>query len=91
MKSIERVAPLKIDPALLEPENRLNEAEAAEYLKRSVQTLRNWRTLGRGPRYMKLAGSVQYLKSDLADFLVESFRTSTSDKHGDAAREPAEA
>lgn len=91
MKDTYRANPVKIDPELLEPDNRLTEAEAAQYLKRSVQTLRNWRNLGRGPRFIKLAGSIQYLKSDLADFLVESFRTSTSDKHGDAAREPAEA
>ena len=50
----------------------LNDREAAAYLGVGVQTLRNWRHLGRGPEYLKLApgprGRVVYEISGLERF-----------------------
>ncbi|MGP9818976.1 helix-turn-helix domain-containing protein [Salinarimonas sp. NSM] len=77
----EKVAP-EVDPALLFPENRLDEREAAAFLKNSVNTLRNWRVTGKGPRFLKIGGSVQYLRTDLLAYLAASLRTSTSDTGG---------
>lgn len=50
----------------------LNDREAAKYLGVAVQTLRNWRHVGKGPAYYKLTpgprGRVIYEVSDLVDF-----------------------
>ena len=35
----------------------------------SVQTLRNWRFLGKGPSYSKIGKSVRYKISDVYEFL----------------------
>jgi predicted site-specific integrase-resolvase len=37
----------------------------------SVQTLRNWRHLGRGPCYFKLGRSVRYALEDVQKFLEQ--------------------
>jgi hypothetical protein len=47
----------------------LNDVEAAEFLGVGKQTLRNWRSCGKGPAYLKLSpgprGRVGYLLEDL--------------------------
>lgn len=48
----------------------VNEREAAQTLGVAVQTLRNWRHLGKGPPYLKLSGRlVRYQYSDLVEFM----------------------
>ena len=47
----------------------VNEHEAAALLGRSVQSLRNWRHLRRGPAYTKQGRSVSYLVADLHSYL----------------------
>ncbi|MEO0069699.1 MAG: helix-turn-helix domain-containing protein [candidate division WOR-3 bacterium] len=52
---------------------RFNDVEAAKYLGlKSVQTLRNWRHLGRGPAYCRIGRRIVYLKEDLDRFLQAS-------------------
>ncbi len=46
-------------------------AGAARYLGVSPNTLRNWRTLGRGPRFYKIGALVKYRASDLDAFVRE--------------------
>ena len=47
-------------------ERLVNDVTAAEILGLSVITLRNWRCLGKGPRYLKLNGrAIRYRVSDL--------------------------
>ena len=47
-------------------ENRhVNEFEAADFTGHAGSTLRNWRTLGKGPSYCKIGKSVRYAMSDL--------------------------
>ena len=63
----------------LTDEQILTEHEAAAWLRKSVHTLRKWRSEGRGPRYVKLpganrngqgsSGAVCYRFSDLHAFL----------------------
>lgn len=49
----------------------LRETEAAEILGLKVKTLRGWRLLGRGPRFVKVGGwAVRYALSDLAAFVA---------------------
>lgn len=46
----------------------LNEHQAAALLGVKVATLRNWRWMGKGPRYRKLGRCVRYARTDLAAF-----------------------
>lgn len=45
-------------------------ATCAELCGRSLQTLANWRTLGRGPVFRRRAGRIEYRLADVADFLL---------------------
>ncbi len=47
----------------------VNERKAAECLGLAVQTLRNYRSLGRGPKYVKLGRAVRYRMEDLESFI----------------------
>lgn len=38
----------------------LTEAQAAEHLSLSPKTLRNWRSLGDGPPFLRLGSAVRY-------------------------------
>lgn len=55
--------------AKIEPGDLLTELEAAAALSCGVRTLRNWRSLRKGPRYRKIgARMVRYHRDDLAEF-----------------------
>jgi len=47
----------------------VNEVKAAERICHGVQTLRNWRHLGKGPAYLKIGRSVRYKVEDLENFI----------------------
>ena len=53
--------------------------EAAAHVGLRPTTLANWRWRGQGPRYVKVGGRVRYRLTDLALWLDEQARTSTSD------------
>lgn len=56
--------------AMLSPGDLVDEREAATILSASVQTLRNWRWSGKGPRFRKIgARLVRYHRADLAAFI----------------------
>lgn len=56
--------------AALNPTDLLDETEASAYLNIAVQTLRNWRWRGIGPRFSKLgARAVRYRRGDLDAFV----------------------
>lgn len=77
-----------ITPTALDDERALAPAEAAEFLGVSTKTLTNWRSLGKGPTYLKYdlggtldgqgrrRGSVAYQVKDLRAFM-EAHRTVT--------------
>ncbi len=48
----------------------LNEFAVANMLGVSVATVRRWRLLRRGPRYLKLGASVRYRPDDLTAWLA---------------------
>jgi predicted DNA-binding transcriptional regulator AlpA len=54
-------------------------AETAERLGMKKGTLDNLRWRGGGPRYVKCGGRVRYRLIDIADYLDQRTRTSTSD------------
>lgn len=48
----------------------LNEKDVSRITKLSLPTLRNWRSLNKGPRYTKLGKSVRYSEDDLRQFMA---------------------
>lgn len=60
-------------PADLARKVWLDSHEAAAYTGFEEQTLRHWRSQGRGPRYSKLSpgrtGRIRYLRSDLDRYM----------------------
>lgn len=57
------------DPAPLS--ERMTPKQAAAYLGVSESTLRDWRSQGRGPRYVKIR-RVFYLRRDLFEYVARS-------------------
>ena len=53
--------------------------EAAQRIGWKPETLANSRWKGSGPPYLKIGGRVRYRLSDLADWLDQQARVSTSD------------
>ena len=57
----------------------LTETQVAERLNLRVATLRRWRWLGQGPRFIKIGAAVRYDPQELRDYLAKQVRSSTSD------------
>lgn len=54
----------------IQPGDLIDEREAAAILCAEVRTLRNWRSLGKGPRFLKIGERmVRYRRADLAAFI----------------------
>lgn len=54
------------------PDGRMNEAAAANFLGVSTNTLRTWRSRGRGPSFVKI-GRVWYYLDDLNVFIQSGY------------------
>ena len=54
--------------------NLLNESEVADALRLKVHTLRRWRLLSKGPKYLKLGSAVRYNPADITGW-IESRRS----------------
>jgi predicted DNA-binding transcriptional regulator AlpA len=50
-------------------ERLMNEQQVAEVLGRPPRTLRQWRYLGTGPKFLKVGAAVRYRPSDVEDWL----------------------
>lgn len=58
----------------------LHESDAAKLLAVSPRTLRNWRGLGQGPRYVKISGRcIRYRQGDLLSFIEDKSRRHSSE------------
>ena len=57
----------------------LTEIEVSDIINVPRRTLQAWRYQGRGPRYVKLGGSVRYRVTDLEKFLETRTRTTSDD------------
>ena len=53
-----------------EPVQLLNERRVAEMLGMSVASLRRWRLLQKGPRFIKLGSAVRYKPDDISAWLA---------------------
>ena len=47
----------------------LNDQQVAEYLSMSAASLRKWRRLGGGPKFLKIGRSVRYRREDVETWL----------------------
>jgi predicted DNA-binding transcriptional regulator AlpA len=59
----------------------LSQKQAARIVGLSVRTLERHRLAGTGPRYARLGRLIRYQESDLAEWVRNSLRASTS-QHG---------
>ena len=57
----------------------LTEFEVQDQFGLRVGTLRQWRSKGGGPRFVKLGRSCRYIAEDIIAFLESHYRRSTSD------------
>lgn len=57
----------------------LFQSQLARRLGVTVRTLERWRTEGEGPPFLKVGRGVRYDEADLAAWLAERRRRSTSD------------
>jgi excisionase family DNA binding protein len=51
-----------------DPQKFLTDEEVADRLNLSVQTLRNWRCIGKGLPYVKFGRSIRYKNGDIEAF-----------------------
>ncbi|WP_339745281.1 helix-turn-helix domain-containing protein [uncultured Maricaulis sp.] len=67
-------------PVLTDANALIDEDDASKYLAISPRTLRNWRTRGGGPRFVKIsARCIRYRMRDLLEWSDKRTRRSTSD------------
>lgn len=59
--------------------NLLTEAQVAEQLSITTNTLRKWRWLGKGPVFIKIGAAVRYEADAIAMFIKSNIKTSTSE------------
>jgi predicted DNA-binding transcriptional regulator AlpA len=69
----------------------MNTPEAARYIRKSASWLNKTRLTGTGPVYLKIGGSVLYVKSDLDNWLSGMRRTAVYDFANDNVRAMAAA
>lgn len=63
-----------------DPNALLDEQVASQYLALSPRTLRNWRTRGNGPKFVKISTRcIRYRLRDLLEWSDHRTRRSTSD------------
>ena len=69
--NVKDINPMAHNIKMLSAGDLVTEYEAAAILCVSVQTLRNWRWQGRGPRFSKIGKRlIRYNRADLTDFVI---------------------
>jgi len=58
----------------------LDEVQAAPYAGTEPKTLSNWRTLGKGPKFLKIGRKVMYHPDDIAEWVNARRVQSTSEQ-----------
>jgi hypothetical protein len=56
----------------------LTTEQTAEVFGITQNTLEKWRVFGRGPKFVRVGRRIRYSPTDIAAYLAESTRTSTS-------------
>jgi predicted DNA-binding transcriptional regulator AlpA len=60
--------PATVDSAAGNPEI-INELQVAEYIGMSVASVRRWRTIRNGPKFLKIGSAVRYKRKDVEEWL----------------------
>lgn len=68
-----------VKPSQNIPSRLLTTKEAADYLSLSTTTLEKFRVYGGGPQFVRLGRAVRYRDADLATWIEDRVRVSTSD------------
>ncbi|WP_163372896.1 helix-turn-helix transcriptional regulator [Endozoicomonas acroporae] len=55
----------------------LNTAQVCELLGKAPQTLQNWRSIGTGPKFIKVGRDVRYREADIIEWLESNVYTET--------------
>ena len=63
------VKPAIHTPSTTTPPEMMNDLQVAEYLNVSVSTLRRWRLLNQGPKYLKIGAAVRYKRGDVETWM----------------------
>ena len=58
--------------------SELTDVEAGAYMRLNPKTLANWRSKGRGPKFLKIGGRVLYPRAELDAYKASCLRQSTS-------------
>ncbi len=58
----------------------MNEDQAAQVLTVGTKTLQSWRVRGVGPRFVRIGRLVRYTEAELAKYIEEQTRQSTSER-----------
>ncbi len=61
--------------------SHMNQQQLAEYWGISARTLERWRSIGWGPRYIKIGGRVVYRVEDILEYEAEHLYESTRSRH----------
>lgn len=57
--------------------NHLTSRELADRWKLHIGTLANWRTLGKGPKYIKMGKKILYAQAEVEAFEAERVKDNT--------------
>lgn len=61
--------------------SHMNQQQLAEYWGISARTLERWRSIGWGPRHIKIGGRVVYRVEDILEYEAEHLSESTRSRH----------
>lgn len=61
-----------MSPELRADNDLITTAETAKLLGVRVETLSNWRNLGRGPKYLRIARKIYYRAAEIREFIESS-------------------
>lgn len=66
----------------------LTQEQAAAYLGVNVRTLEHWRSIGKGPRFVKLGRAIRYTRAALDRFIAENQHQTSAEYTGKGRRIP---
>jgi predicted DNA-binding transcriptional regulator AlpA len=58
-----------VNPAPASPPTMMNKIQVAEYLNMSVSTVRQWRWIRKGPKFLKIGRAIRYRRTDAETWL----------------------
>jgi hypothetical protein len=72
------VSSVSADAEGIDPPRHLTQRQLAQRWEKSEASLERWRSLGIGPRFLKLGGQIRYRLDDILAYEASCLRSSTS-------------